>query len=289
MRAATTAPVAPIRISRIIFLFLFRLPATCNSASLCGVPRSQDVCRQRLERATPQKSSRTTIHSHHTEPRMSELFRDRPPRARRPFLRTRQGPLPVPHDTSRHDLVPATPVCPAGAVSPRLGGLPWAVGGTLPPRALPRSWRTGAFAMRRPPMLLRCSETLAQLLGAAFTRRTLRPGNVASDDQCVRGTLAPRHHAGTNNLLSKALGATDLKAALAPRHYRIPPPGDMPRKALSAASGRRSGSDGGLRVRPPARRTPPRRAQYGPVGAGHLHVGPAGVCRALHAARRPPR
>ena len=113
--------------------------------------------------------------------------------------------------------------------------------------------------MRRPRTLLRCSEALSQLLDAAFTRRALRPGNVASGDRCVRGTLAPRHHAGTNNLLSKALGATGRKAALAPRHYRIPAPGDRPRKALSAASGRRSGSDGALRLRPPAPRTLPRR------------------------------
>ena len=105
-----------------------------------------------------------------------------------------------------------------------------------PPRATANS-AYGAFAMRRPPMLLRCSEALAQLLDAAFTRRALRPGNVACGDQCVRGTLAPRHHAGTNDRLSKALGATGRKAAFAPRHYRIPPPGDMPRKAPSAASG----------------------------------------------------
>ena len=88
-------------------------------------------------------------------------------------------------------------------------------------------------------MLLRCSEALAQLQFAAFTRRALRPSNVASGDRCVRGTLPPRHHAGTNNLLSKAPGATGRKAALVPRHYRIAPPGDRPRKAPSAASGRR--------------------------------------------------
>ena len=134
-----------------------------------------------------------------------------------------------------------------------------AVSCTLPPRALPRGWRTGAYAMRRPPMLLRCSEALAQLQFAAFTRRARRPGNVASGDRCVRGTLAPRHHAGTNNLLSKAPGATGRKAALAPRHYRIPPTG---RHAAGAAIGRfqpPAGSDGALRLRPPARRTPLRR------------------------------
>ena len=90
-----------------------------------------------------------------------------------------------------------------------------------PPSARYRECGVRCHAMRRPPMLLRCSEALAQLLVAAFTRRALRPGNVASGDQCVRGTLAPRHHAGINILLSKPLGATGRKAALAPRHYRI--------------------------------------------------------------------
>ena len=178
--------------------------------------------------------------------------------ARCPSLRTRQGPLPVPHDTSRHDLVPATPGLARQARSVRASAAPLAVVVRPPPRAT-ANVAYGAFAMRRPPMLLRCSEALAQLLGAAFTRRALRPGNVASGDQCVRGTLAPRHHAGTNILLSKALGATGRKAALAPRHYRISLPSDMPRKAPSVASGRRSGSDGALRLRPPAPRTPPRR------------------------------
>ena len=165
--------------------------------------------------------------------------------ARCPSSRTRQGPLPVPHDTSRHDLVPATPGLARQARGPsRALAALLAVSCTLPPRALPRSWRTGAYAMRRPPMLLRCSEALAQLLFAASTRRALRPGNVARGDRCVRGTLAPRHHAGTNNLLSKALDATGRKAALAPRHYRIPPTG---RHAAKGAFGRfrpPAGSDG---------------------------------------------
>ena len=123
----------------------------------------------------------------------------------------------APRPGSRHAGLPGRRGVPL-----RASVAPLAVGGTLPLRALPRSWRTGAFAMRRPPMLLRCSEALAQLLDAAFTRRALRPGNVASGDRCVRGTLAPRHHAGTNILLSKALGATGRKAAFAPRHYRFP-------------------------------------------------------------------
>ena len=115
-------------------------------------------------------------------------------------------------------------------------------------------------------------------LGAAITRRALRPGNVACGDRCVRGTLAPRHHAGTNNLVSTTLGATGLKADLAPRHYRIPPPGDRPRKMPSAASGRRSGSDG-----PCASDRLLDEHYHGAdhrlVGAGPLHVGPAGIRR----------
>ena len=39
--------------------------------------------------------------------------------------------------------------------------------------------------------------------------------------------------------------STPWRARLrAARHYRIAPPGDMPRKTPSAASGHRSGSDG---------------------------------------------
>ena len=178
--------------------------------------------------------------------------------ARCPSLRTRQGPLPVPHDTSRHDLVPATPVCPAGALSPAPRRPPWP-SWYAPLRALPRIRRT---------VPLRCVDRLCCCVAARHwrsfsmllsTRRALRPGNVASGDQCVRGTLAPRHHAGTNNLLSKALGAAGRKADLAPRHYRILPTGDMPRKGDFGRFRPPAGSDGDLRLRPPARRTPPQR------------------------------
>ena len=57
--------------------------------------------------------------------------------------RTRQGPLPVPHDTSRHDLVPATPGParqargPSRALAASLGRRWYAS-----VRALPRMWRT---------------------------------------------------------------------------------------------------------------------------------------------------
>ena len=118
-----------------------------------------------------------------------------------------------------------------------------AVGGT-PPSARYRECGVRCLAMRRrPPMLLRCSGHWRSSR-AAFTRRALRPGNVACGDRCVRGTIPPRHHAGINDLVSNPLGATGRKADLGPRHYRIPPPGNIPRKTPSAASGRRSGSDG---------------------------------------------
>ena len=67
----------------------------------------------------------------------------------------------------------------------------------------------------------------------------------------MAATIAPAPKRHQRNLLS-TLAAAALKADLAHRHYRIAPPGDRPRKASSAASGRRSGSDGALRLTPPA-------------------------------------
>ena len=174
---------------------------------------------------------------------------------------------------------PPTPGLARQARSLRALAAPLAVSCTLPPRALPRSWRTGAYAMRRPPMLLRCSEALAQLLFAAFTRRALPPGNVARGDRCVWGTLPPRHHAGTNNLLIKALGATGRKAALVPRHYRIPAWSagtlhrecDVPRRGRPAVTGR-CASD-----RPPDEHHDG--AYHRLVGAGHRDAGEAQVRR----------
>ena len=72
--------------------------------------------------------------------------------------------------------------------------------------------------------------------------------------------------------------STPCRARLrAARHYRIPPSGDMPPRTPSAASGRRSGSDGRC-----ASRRPPDEHHHGAhhlVGAGPLHVGPTGVRR----------
>ena len=107
------------------------------------------------------------------------------------------------------------------ARSLRASAAPLAVGGTPPP-ARYREFGVRCLCDASTAYAALRSEALAQLLDAAFTRRALRPGNVASGDRCVRGTLAPRHHAGTNILLSKALGATGRKAAFAPRHYRFP-------------------------------------------------------------------
>ena len=75
----------------------------------------------------------------------------------------------------------------------------------------------------------------------------------------MAATIAPAPKRHQRNLLI-TLAATALKADLAPRHYRIAPPGDKPPKAPSAASGRRRGSDEALRFRPRARQAPPRRA-----------------------------
>ena len=67
------------------------------------------------------------------------------------------------------------------------------------------------------------------------------------------------------------------KATHAARHYRIPALGDMPRKAPSAASGRRTGSDGALRLTPPDEHH--HGAHHRLAGAGHRDVGEARVRR----------
>ena len=89
---------------------------------------------------------------------------------------------------------------------------------------------------------------------------------------------APKRH---QNYLLITLAAAALRADLAPRHYRIPPPGDIPRKATSAASCRRpavtgrcaSHSDRGppvrdrVRVHPQRPSARPRRRVGGSPGA----------------------
>ena len=198
--------------------------------------------------------------------------------ARCPSLRTRQGPLPSRTTRRATTWFPPRRVLPGRRALSAPRRPPWPSVVRFPPA---RYHEVGVPVpmRRRPPMLLRCSEALAQLLFAAFTRRALRPGNVASGDRCVRGTLAPRHHAGTNNLLSKAPGATGRKAALAPRHYRIPACShgtphrecDVPRRGRPAVTGR-CASD-----RPPDEHR--HGAHHRLVGAGRRHAGPAGVRR----------
>ena len=53
------------------------------------------------------------------------------------------------------------------------------------------------------------------------SRRALSSRHVACGDNVMPGTLAPRHHAGTNFFLTETLAAAGLDAAFAPRHYRI--------------------------------------------------------------------
>ena len=69
------------------------------------------------------------------------------------------------------------------------------------------------------------------------------PTTLPKGSSHMAATIAPAPKRHQNNLVS-TLAAAALKADLAPRHYRIAAPGDMPRKATSAASGRRCGSDG---------------------------------------------
>ena len=102
------------------------------------------------------------------------------------------------------------------------------------------------------------------------------PTTLPQGSSHMAATIVPapkRHH---RNLVI-TLAAAAFKADLAPRHYRFPAPGDRPPKAPSAASGRRSGSDGGLRLRPPDEHHPG--AHHRLVDAGHLHAGPVGVRR----------
>ena len=156
-----------------------------------------------------------------------------------------------------------------------------AVGGTPPPRALPRMWRTVPCDASSTAYAAALQHGTRAALIAALTRRALRPGHVACGDRCVRRTIPPHHHAGTKDLVSTTLGATGPKADFGPRHYRNPASGDMARKTMSTASGRPSGSDGALRRGSPLGRAgrgspravfgprPPRRASTGTVSVGH--------------------
>ena len=91
----------------------------------------------------------------------------------------------------------------------------------------------------------------------------------------MAATIAPAPKRHQRNLLI-TLAAAARKADLAHRHYRIPPPDDMPRETLSAASGRRPVVTG----RCASDRAPDEhrhRAHHGLAGAGHRDAGPAGA------------
>ena len=171
-----------------------------------------------------------------------------PPRRALSSSRTRQGSLLVPHDTSRHDLVPATPGLARQARGPsRALAALLAVGGTPPPRALPRMWRTVPCDASSTAYAAALQHGTRAALFAAFTRRALRPGHVACGDRCVRRTIPSHHHAGIKDLVSTTLAATGPKADLAPRHYQSRPTG---RRAAEGAFGRfrpPTGSDGHAR------------------------------------------
>ena len=91
------------------------------------------------------------------------------------------------------------------------------------------------------------------------------PTTLPKGSSHMAATIAPapkRHH---RNLVI-TLAAAAFKADLAPRHYRIAPPGDMPRKAPSAASGHRPVVTGRcasarpIAVGTPVARRPPHRS-----------------------------
>ena len=99
----------------------------------------------------------------------------------------------------------------------------------------------------------------------------------------MAATIAPAPKRHQRKIVS-TLAATARKADLAPRHYRIAAPGDRPRKATSAASGRRPVVTGRC-ASDRAPDEPHHGAHHRLVGAGHLHVGEARVRRAQGAHR----
>ena len=71
----------------------------------------------------------------------------------------------------------------------------------LPPRALPRMWRTVPCDASSTAYAAALQHGTRAALVAAFTRRALRPGHVACGDRCVRRTIPPHHHAGIKDLV----------------------------------------------------------------------------------------
>ena len=134
--------------------------------------------------------------------------------------------------------------CPAGAGSlPRLGGPPGRRG--TPPSARDREYGVRCLAMRRRPSTAAALQRgTRSALSVLPSRRALRPGNVAcGDSDCG----APYHRVITRAstiLLARPLARLAARPILGPVTTAAAPPDDRPRKASSAASGRRSGSDG---------------------------------------------
>ena len=139
---------------------------------------------------------------------------------------------------------PRRALCPAGAGSlPRLGGLPGRRG--TPPSARYREYGVRCLAMRRRPSTAAALQRgTRSALSVLPSRRALRPGNVAcGDSDC--GT--PYHRVITRApkiLLARPLARLAARPHLRPVTTAIALPGDRPPEALSASSGRRSGSDG---------------------------------------------
>ena len=163
------------------------------------------------------------------------------------------------------------------------------------------AWRIRAHAGASPaatPQYSRIAQTALWHLGVAIHelwRRTRAgfppavwspslsgwlPTTLPQDSSHMAATIAPAPKRHQRKIVS-TLAATAQKADLAPRHYRIAPPGDRPRKASSAASGRRPVVTG--RCAPCTSDRVPDGHRHGAhhrlVGAGRLHVGPVGVRR----------
>ena len=173
---------------------------------------------------------------------------------------------------------PPRRLSPAGAGSlPRLGGLPGRRYASV--RALPRMWRTVPCDASTALRCCLAARHLVSTLGAAITRRALRPGNVAcGDSDCG----APYHRVITlapTIFLAKPLTRLAARPIWRPVTTGFPRGSagtphrecDVPRRGRPAVTGR-CASD---RPTDEHRHGADRRL----VGAGRLHVRPAGVRR----------
>ena len=155
------------------------------------------------------------------------------------------------YESSRHGLAASRPRTPGSGAS-AVSSPPTKPSSRLGTRHIVRS----NAAVRSAPLPVRHPGPRVTAAGRC-TPAPSGPATTASQSGQRHASYHPPRpimSAARHRMLSTPCRAR-LRAA---RHYRIPPPGDMARKTPSAASGRRSGSDGALRLRPPARRTPPR-------------------------------